>query len=51
MAMRAHRGKPDWSKPFKLIDSKKVFDDLIPDNNDFLISINTKPENNNNPKK
>jgi hypothetical protein len=32
--MRAHRGKQlDWSKPFKLIDSKPVFEDLDTDNN------------------
>lgn len=42
--MRAHRGKQDWSKPFKLIGSKKVFDDLGIDNNDFVISINAKSD-------
>ena len=27
--MRTHRGKNyDWSKPFKLIDSKTLFDEL-----------------------
>ena len=32
--MRAHRGKQlDWTKSFKLVDSKAVFDDLDTDNN------------------
>jgi len=42
--MRAHRGKLDWSKPFKLIDSKAVFDDLDTDNNELVININAKSE-------
>jgi hypothetical protein len=42
--MRPHRGKLDWSKPFKLIDSKAVFDDLDVDNNDMVININAKTE-------
>jgi hypothetical protein len=43
--MRAHRGKQlDWTKSFKLIDSKAVFDDLDTDNNELVININTKTE-------
>lgn len=31
---RAHRGKQlDWTKPFKLVDSKTTFDELDTDNN------------------
>ena len=29
---RAHRGKLcDWTRPFRLIDSKAVFDEIVPD--------------------
>lgn len=41
--MRAHRGKQlDWSKPFKLVDSKTVFEDLDNDNNELVINITAK---------
>lgn len=43
--MRAHRVKQlDWTKPFKLVDSKAVFDDLDTDNNELVININSKTE-------
>lgn len=43
--MRAHRVKQlDWTKPFKLVDSKAVFDDLDTDNNELVININSKAE-------
>lgn len=41
--MRVHRGKLDWSKPFKLIDSKAVFDGLDV-GDDLVININAKAE-------
>lgn len=42
--MRTHRGKFDWSRPFKLIDSKPLFDSLDADNIDLVININSKQE-------
>lgn len=45
LVMRAHRVKQlDWTKPFKLVDSKAVFDDLDTDNNELVININSKTE-------
>ena len=45
LVMRAHRGKQlDWSKSFKLVDSKAVFDDLDTDNNELVINITSKVE-------
>lgn len=41
--MRAHRGKQlDWTKPFKLIESKTIFEELDTDANELVININTK---------
>lgn len=43
--MRTHRGKQsDWTKPFKLIDSKQIFDDLDTVEDELVISFNSKPE-------
>lgn len=45
--MRAHRGKQlDWTKPFKLIESKDAFEELDTDNNELVININTKADTN-----
>ena len=44
--MRTHRGKQfDWTKPFKLVESKAVFESLDADNVDLVININTRQEN------
>lgn len=41
--MRASRGKQfDWSKPFKLIDSKTLFDEIEVNENEFIIPISSK---------
>lgn len=41
--MRTHRGKQfDWTKPFKLVDDKAVFDSLDADNLELVININAK---------
>lgn len=43
--MRAHRGKQlDWTKPFKLVESKTAFEDLDTDNNELVINITAKTE-------
>ena len=43
--MRAHRGKQfDWTKPFKLVESKVVFESLDADNVDLVINISTKQD-------
>lgn len=41
--MRAHRGKQlDWTKPFKLVDTKAAFEQLDTDANQLVININVK---------
>ncbi len=43
--MRAHRGKQlDWTRAFKIVDSKAVFDDLDTDNNELVINITAKAQ-------
>ena len=43
--MRAHRGKQfDWTKSFKLVESKAAFDSLDADNIDLVINISTKQD-------
>ena len=43
--MRAHRGKQfDWTKPFKLVESKAVFESLDADDIGLVINISTKQE-------
>lgn len=43
--MRAHRGKQyDWTKPFKLVDSKTEFDELETNENELVISFTAKNE-------
>ena len=45
ISMRTHRGKQfDWSKPFKLVDSKMVFDELENNENELVINITAKVE-------
>lgn len=44
--MRAHRGKQlDWTRYFKVVDSKAIFDSLdSDDNNGLVINITAKAE-------
>ena len=46
-----NRNKYDWSKPFKFIDSKKTFDQLETNNDNFIINIEIEETKTNNAKK